>query len=142
MDRPVGLTVFGILNIIFSSFAIIGQIISVFTYSLFGSLMPQYYTLAFLIYSGVVSTLISVSLLIAGIGTLRNRKYSRKLTIWTEIISIVIGAINLAYLIFALGQWNLILSGVIGFIFGLIYPILIFWYFNTPKVKEFYKNLK
>jgi hypothetical protein len=142
MNRPTGLTVFGILNIVFGSFSVLGVIISIFTLSFIGNVLPQTYSFNYIIISGAISGLLSVLLLAAGIGTLTNKKWSRKLTINVEVLNIAFSLVITVYTLVSLTGLNTIASSIVGFIIGLIYPILIFWYFNTPKVKEFYKSLR
>lgn len=134
-QRPTGVTVFGILEIIFSGFTIFSTLISLLT----AVAMPQVFSMYgagyiwYIYVSLVVSFLVGVGGLCAGIGILMLKEWARKLLLGIGIFAVVTGLVNVILSFTYAGVFGMF--SLFGFILGLVYYGLIFWYFLKPDVK-------
>jgi len=159
MQRPTSVTVFGILNIVFAVFGVIGMFVSVFLF------LPQANTnnpvvqiiqsspayATWLKLSLVLGAVVCVALLAAGIGLLKVRPWARTLSILYGIYAIVMGIVGMVVNYFFLVQPMLeqarqktgpeaagaiggTIGGSIGGCFGLIYPILLLIFMTRANV--------
>jgi len=143
MKKPIGVTVFGILVIIFAALGILGTLFSFLAFGLMANLpmfqqMPMQYNMAYMLFSLISSLIMGVLGLIAGIGILKLKNWARVLLIVFAIVMIVLGLVSLIYS----GMMNIgigIIFVIMGFIFSIVYYGLILWYFNKKKVKIVFK---
>jgi hypothetical protein len=159
MQKPASVTVFGILNIVFAVFGIIGMFASVFL------LFPQANAnnpviqiihdspayAAWLKLSIALGAVVCVVLLAAGIGLLRLRPWARMASIIYAIYAILMGLVGMVVNYYFLVQPMLAqaqqkqgaeaagaiggaIGGCIGGCFGLIYPILLLIFMTRANV--------
>jgi len=150
MRRPTSVNVFGILNIVFACYGVIGIIASIaLFYSAAGSNNPVVKIMqesptysAFLKLSIPLGILSSLTLLASGIGLLLLKGWARYLSIGYAIYAIIFGLVgavmNFVYLMRpmleqashqqgpeAAGAIGGAIGGTVGGCFALIYPILL-----------------
>jgi hypothetical protein len=146
MKRPTAVTVFGILNIIFAAFGILGSLSSVMLFTVAAANTPNSANnpIVQLVHeiSIVLGMLGSVALLAAGIGLLQLKPWARKFSIGYAIyamIMIVVGSVlNYFWLVLPMLQKAHLEQGpqaaaavggaigaTVGGCFGIIYPILL-----------------
>ena len=139
MDKPSGVTVFGVLETIFSGLAILGTLFSLILVPIIAAVTPGLPSTAYLIISGLIGLALAVVGLVEGIGLLASKKWARKLAIVLACITILVAIINLVVNIaLALG----IAAAIAGFVIGVAYRILILWYFHRPNVVKYFAGLK
>jgi hypothetical protein len=161
MQRPVSVTVFGVLNIVFGALGVIGVIaVIVITYILplptannpvleITRNSPGYALwMDVALPLGLLATGVSVA---AGIGLLKLKNWGRTLSIGYAIYSIVAGVIgSMVNYIFvmqplmeqashksgpeAAGLIGAAIGGTFGTCFGMIYPVLLLIFMLRPKV--------
>jgi len=159
MQRPISVNVFGILNIVFACFGILGTVASLSL--LFGAaasnnpvakvIQENATYMAYLKVMIPVGILASITLLVAGIGLLILKNWARYLSIGFGIYGVLsglIGAImNFMYVMQPLleqashqqgpeaaGAIGGAIGGTVGGCFGVIYPILLLIFMTRPKV--------
>ena len=159
MQRPVSVTVFGILNIVFAGLGVFAMIGTIALFSLPGTSnnpvvrimreSPAY--AAWLKLTIPLGLLTCVALLVAGFGLLRLKSWARKLSIGYAIYAIAFGilgiVVNFIFLFGPLleeahrrhgpeaaGAIGGAVGGTIGGCFGLIYPILLLIFMTRPNV--------
>ena len=93
-------------------------------------------SLAHYIFSLIYSLTISILGLVAGIGILVLKPWARKLLLSLALIVIPVGTANLIFTSVKYTDLSLIMGTTLGFIFGLVYYILVLWYFNKANVKK------
>ena len=122
-DRPVGVTVLGILHAIGGAFAIVGVLMGV-TFLTAGAFEDAMMVGAggFLIV--LAGSIAAINFGIAG-ALFTGRSWGRTIVIILAIISLIIG-------IFA------IVSGEFGSIFSIILNGIILWYLRRPHVKDYF----
>jgi hypothetical protein len=162
MQRPVSVTVFGILNIVFAAWAICGTVFTGVILFAGGPGAQQNPMLKIMEDDPFLSVWTRVSiplavaaggaLLAAGIGLLLLKEWGRKLSIGYAIYAIVMGLFGLAInLIFvfprlmnvagaargpdALGARIGAMAGLIGGIVGFVYPALLWYFMTRPHVR-------
>ena len=129
--RSKGVTVWGILLIIFPFFALLaGATYSWLTADKPLILLPAFVLHLFIKYPHYL--IIWIVSIVCGIGVLKLKEWTRKLIIyWTSFcISIAIVA-----LIFGMGK----LLFQAKYLLALIYHCLLFWFFIHPKIKQQFK---
>lgn len=163
MQRPVSVTVFGILNIVFGILGVLGIFATVALLALMssgagGNANPM---IKFMRESPAYSAWIKLTiplgvavsgvLLASGIGLLKMKGWARKLSIGYAIYALIFGLAN-----FVVSYWFLLrpmmeeaarkqgpeaagaiggaIGGSVGGCFGLIYPILLLIFMTRPKV--------
>jgi hypothetical protein len=159
MQRPTSVTVFGILNIVFAAFGLLGLIFSIILFFLPADTnnpvikliheSPAYAAwLKICIPLGLLSC---AALLAAGIGLLYLKPWARVLSMAYAIYAIVFGivgmVINYIFMVQpmieqacqqqgpeAAGAMGAAIGGSIGGCFGLIYPVLLFIFMLRPTV--------
>lgn len=159
MQRPTSVTVFGVLNIVFAAFGIVGIIGTVVMFSTMDSsrnpivkMMQQ--SPAYAVWMklslplGLAATIV---LLTAGIGLLLMKPWARKLTIGYAIYAIAFGILGTVVNFFFLIRPMLeeasrkhgpeaaaaiggAIGGTVGGCFGMIYPILLLIFMTRPKL--------
>jgi hypothetical protein len=159
MQRPTSVSVFGILNIIFACFGVIGILGSIAMFYLPNNsnnpvlkIMQDNPTYAaFMKISIPLGILSSVMLLTAGIGLLNLKNWARLLSIGYAIYAILFGVLgavlNFLFIIRPLlekasqqqgpeaaGAIGGAIGGGIGGCFSLIYPILLLIFMTRPKL--------
>jgi hypothetical protein len=160
MQRPTSVTVFGILNIVFGVFGLLGTAVNVLMMFINADAatvqanpilqlqQQQPFFAAMMKINVVLGFVASIVLIIAGIGLLYMRSWARKVSIGYAIYSIVS-----VILFMALIGWFLMplfrgfetkteaekagivgapIGGMAGGCIGLIYPVLL-WYFMTRR---------
>lgn len=160
MQRPISVTVFGILNIVFAAFGFFGALASVMLFAAPGEASnnpivqiinenPGY--AAYLKVSTVLGVLVSLLLLAAGIGLLKLMPWGRLVSIGYAIYAIIMVLVNsgVSYVFLvkplmdkaaaahgpeAAGATAGAIGGVFGGCFGLIYPILLLIFMFRPGV--------
>ena len=159
MQRPVSVTVFGILNIVFAVLAVLAMIGTIAMFSMPAASnnpvvrimreSPAY--AAWLKLTIPLGLLACIVLLAAGVGLLRLKSWARKVSIGYAIYAIAFGllgiVVNFIFLLRpmleeagrrqgpeAAGAIGGAVGGTIGGCFGLIYPILLLIFMTRPKV--------
>ena len=159
MQRPVSVTVFGILNIVFAVLGVFGMIGTLVLFSMSEASnnlvvrimreSPGY--AAWLKLTIPFGLLACIVLLAAGIGLLRLKSWARKVSIGYAIYAIAFGLLGMVMnFIFLLrpmleeaqrrqgpeaaGAIGGAVGGTIGGCFGLIYPIVLLIFMTRPKV--------
>jgi hypothetical protein len=159
MQRPMTLTVFGILNIAFGALGVLCT-----PFSLFGLLIrpdarnplaqviqDNLFYRYWMIGSVVMGVIASAVLLTAGIGLLRMQNWGRLVSLGYAVYAIVAGlagiVVTLVVLLPALkpqgnsdpaamaGMIGGVAGGLIGGCVALVYPILLLIFLNRPKVR-------
>ena len=159
MQRPTSVTVFGILNIVFAAFGIIGTFASLAFFSANADMNNPVVKIihenssyaAWLKICIPLGLIVSVALLAAGIGLLKLKPWARILSIAYTVYAIVFGIIGMVVNYFFLVQPMLAqaqsqqgpqaaaaiggaIGGSIGGCFGMIYPILLLIFMTRPNV--------
>ena len=143
--RPVSVTVFGILNIVFGSLALLGTPFSLLTLSRRSGVMnPTPLARAWLIVGQGIGLLGAVVLLSTGIGLLRMRSWARKWAVgygcfaiaW-GIVAIGVNAALMAGNAFGYSPQAMpgAIGGMVGGLVGLAYPILTVIFLRKPHVR-------
>ncbi|HEY0455073.1 MAG TPA: hypothetical protein VGE41_01765 [Verrucomicrobiae bacterium] len=160
MKRPTSATVFGVLNIIFAGFGLIGLLGTLFLFTAAAPNInnpvvklihenPTY--AAFMKISIPLGIISSAVLLASGIGLLRLKNWARKLSIGYAIYALVFGligvAVNFLFLFRPLIEQASqhpgpetstaiggAVAGTFGGCIGLIYPILLIIFMTRPKL--------
>jgi len=161
MQRPASVTVFGILNIVFSVFGIIGMLFSLL---LFLPQAPENNPVvkllhdspayaAWLKFSLVPGAVMCVVLLAAGIGLLKLKPWARKASIGYAIYAMIMVVVSTVVNYFlmmrplleqaqqksgpeAAGAIGGAIGGTIGGCFGLVYPVLLLIFMMRANVKS------
>ena len=159
MQRPTSVTVFGILNIAFACFGVLGILASIALFNLPASsgnpvvkIMQDNPTYAaFMKISILLGIFSSLAMLAAGIGLLMLKGWGRYLSIGYAIYAILFGIVgvvmNFLFLVRPLlerasqqqgpeaaGAIGGAIGGSFGGCFGLIYPILLLIFMLRPRV--------
>lgn len=168
MQRPVSVTVFGILNIVFAAWAICGSVFSSVILAAQAGAGQQNPVLKVMEDDPFLSTWMKVSmplalaggvaLLAAGIGLLLLKEWARKLSIGYAVYAIVMALVGVAInLIFvmprltqqlggakgpeAVGAQIGMVAGIAGGIVGLIYPALLLYFMTRPHVRAAFRGV-
>jgi len=159
MQRPTAVTVFGILNIVFSIVGFFGEIFSVFlilfwpntSNPVLRTMHEQPYLRAWMVLALPVAMALSALKLAGGIGLLRMKAWGRKASIFYGIGAIVLvclgAVVNLVFLVGplmaevskqhgpeAVGAFGGAIGGTCGSFCGLVYPILLLIFMTRPKI--------
>lgn len=147
MSKPVAVKVFGILNIVFGTLGLVTSPLNLINVNRSLDLLGAegfYRSWAYL--SIAITPILSLVLLILGIGLLRYREWGRRGTVIYAWVVIVLGILSLLITVGSLatqlgGEPNPviiggIIGGVIGGIIGLIYPILSLVFLTRPSAKD------
>jgi hypothetical protein len=159
MQRPVSVTVFGILNIGFAAFGVFGIFATLALFSMEGGtanpvirIMRENAAYAgWLKITIPLGVLACLALLACGIGLLMMKSWARKLAIVYSIYAIVFGLIgvvvNFMFLFRPLmqeaaqrqgpeaaGAIGGAIGGTLGGCIGMIYPILLLIFMTRPKI--------
>jgi hypothetical protein len=160
MERPTSVTVFGVLNIIFAAYAVLGIGVSMVMFFMPHSdsdnpVMqliqdnPGY--AAWLKFSIVLGIPVAGALITAGIGLLKMKPWARILSIIYgiyAIIMVIVGGVVNYFCLFqpmmekahnaqgpeAIGAIFGAICGTFGSCAGLIYPVLLLIFMTRPKV--------
>lgn len=166
---PTGVTIFGILQLIFSGYTIMLQLFRViFTSAIFG----LFYTIvpadefkkaiaesqltttqfgqvaAFTITVNVLFLIIGIVGLIAAIGVLMREQWSRKWligTAWSSLaLNLVVILVNVVFIAKTKDLQTILITAAFGlfFIFKAVYYGLLIWYFSKKEVKEYFAKVK
>lgn len=159
-SRPISITVFGVLNLVFGGMGICGGIVGVSAMVLaqtsqLGQNPVQDVMNQNLVWEGFnrinmgLGFLMAVVLLVAGIGLLKEKKLGRNLSnvygiygIMTSLISLSLFVVVLRPALMPIVQNNLPVgaitfwSGIGGGLLGLVYPILLLVFVNRDKFKQ------
>jgi len=159
MQRPTSASVFGILNIVFAIFGVLGIFASLAVLRIVDDahnpmvrLLRENHTYAawfkIMIPLGLISSMV---LLASGIGLLMMKNWGRLTTIGYAIYAIVFGLINafvnFVYLVMPIfahteqgppaemaGQIGAAIGTVIGGVIGMAYPVLLLIFMTRPKL--------
>jgi hypothetical protein len=159
MTRPTSVTVFGILNIVFAGFGLIGTLATLAMFKMAaGTNNPALQIMqdnpafaAWIKLSIPLGLISSVALLAGGIGLLMMKSWARKLSIiyafFAMVLSIVGTVLNYLWMIRpmmeqaaqkqgpeAAGAIGGAIGGLAGGCFSLIYPVLLLIFMTRPKV--------
>jgi hypothetical protein len=129
--RPMTATVFGVFNIIFGVFGVIGlqNINNAFVF------LGMFYGII-----SILSSLVSVVLLVAGIFLIIDRGMALKLNMYYIYSSLALTLIGAFYLIMKFGLEGM-MGGIVPILIGLIYPLLLlFVLLKNNDVKSFYSG--
>lgn len=158
MQRPTSVTVFGVLNIVFAGFGIIGVIAAIVMFATMDESSNPIVRImrespgfaAWMKLSLPLNLAATAALLTSGIGLLGMRSWARKLTLGYAIYAIVFGVIGTAVNAMcvmgpmleeashlegpeAAGAMGGAIGGTVGGCIGLIYPILLLVFLTRPK---------
>ena len=146
MSKPVAVKVFGILNIVFGS---LGLVTSPLNFVNIGQSVEMFEAEGFFrmwLYISIgIAPLLSLILLVLGIGLLRYNEWGRRGTViyswFTIILGIVSSLITVGSLASKLGEANpviigAVIGGIIGTFVGLIYPIVSLVFLTRPAARE------
>ena len=164
MQRPISVTVFGILNIVFAALGVLGLVITLAMFSASASSNnPVFKAMqespAFMFWMKLtipLGLITSGALLAAGIGLLLLKPWARILSVVYAIYSIVFGLIGVVVNFFVLvrpmmqaaaekqgpesaGLVGGAIGGSVGGCFGMIYPILLLIFMLRPNVKNAFR---
>ena len=145
IEKPTSVMVFGVLNCVFGGLGLLCM-----PFSMFGILMaertieiaPGYK--GFLLVSSVIGIGFAAWLLTLGIGLLKLKGWARRGCIvyaWIGIIWSIAGvilnvlAMSRGWMTAPQGQFGL-LGGMCGGLIGMIYPVLLLVFMQTPRVKQ------
>jgi hypothetical protein len=147
---PVVVKVFGLLHIIFGSFGLVAAPFGFLNRStsagLFSQLGVSPIYLTWFEISLVLGPILSLILIVLGIGLLRRQSWARSGSILYSVISIILTILSTAITLvgfagvggetpdFAAVIWIRI-GAIIGGVIGLIYPILTIIFMTKPNVK-------
>ncbi len=143
--RPVSVTVFGILNIVFGSLVLLCAPFSLLTMSAMPGLMsPTPVARAWLIVGQVIGLLGAAVLLSTDIGLLKLRSWARRWAVgyawfaiaW-DILAVGVNAVLMAGNAFGYSSEAIpgAIGGMIGGLVGLAYPILTVIFLRKPRVR-------
>ncbi|MBI2668730.1 hypothetical protein HYX14_02725 [Candidatus Woesearchaeota archaeon] len=139
VQRPTGVTVFAVLEIIFTVMSFlfwifvalvsaIVQLVPEAKQMMGAALAEAEVSIAYLAVTAVVSVMVSVAGFIAAMGALKLRVWGRKMMMVVAGFSILYGIVNQV-------AFNQIETGFFFLLPGLVYNGLILWYFNRKDVK-------
>ena len=140
--RPMAVTIFGILNLVFGAFGLMGFVFSMAAAANIANAngMGIYYLV-----SVVYSLVTSILLIVAGIGLLRWKPWGRRTSIiygWTSIAGTVLMAILQYFTIWnnegfqGAGSWALLIGVGVGIVFQCIYPGILLAFMYGPTVSS------
>ncbi|NJO52413.1 MAG: hypothetical protein HC840_26825 [Leptolyngbyaceae cyanobacterium RM2_2_4] len=145
---PSSVKVFGILNIVFGSFGLVTSPLGLLNLNqsiqVFENFGASPLTISWIRFSAWLSPLLSLALLILGIGLLMKKPWGRSGSIIYSYISIALGVLSMILVVGAFSSGlesgdpaaiGGIIGGVIGSLVGLIYPILTIVFLSKPNVK-------
>lgn len=147
IEKPISITVFGILNIVFGGFGLLFSSLAIFGLVTAGdtSKMTSTYRM-FLLCMNVVGFGFSIWLLTLGIGLLAMKGWARRGSVlygWLGILlSVTETAVNFLALVLnwitvpAEGRAEYIVGICISLVGGLIYPVLLLIFMQTAGVKQ------
>jgi len=139
MDRPGGVTFFGVIYIIFGALSILASLFFGVVFFLlqyiYPKVVPYTYPMSFSIFMWiliVIGLAFGILEIIMGINLLKLKGWARKMMIVIAIISIVLSSLLfIASVIMTKGFILYFLSLIVQ----LIVPILALWYLNKYEVK-------
>jgi len=150
-ERPAAVTVFGILNIVFGALGLLSMPCAVFVMLVMPVkiMNPSRAAKAWLVFSHLVGFVVTILLVVVGIGLLKLKAWARKWAIgygWFAIVWGVIGII-INIILMTSGAYGYshdaaqtaiggTIGGTVGGLFGLIYPILLIVFMHKPNVKN------
>lgn len=147
IEKPISVTVFGVLNIVFGGFGLLFSSLATFGLVTAGdtSKMASTYKI-FLLFMNVVGFGFSVWLLTLGIGLLMFREWARSGSVIYGWLGIILSVTETAVNFFAfVMNWVAVSEGeraeyivglCIGLVGGLIYPVLLLIFMQTAGVKQ------
>ncbi len=145
IKRSRGVTVFGVIAIIFGSLGTLGSCFGWIIFIERGPLLMQaleQYGLSldqmttFLIHI-IVGTIVSILFLVSGIGILKLREWARRLIPWTAVAFIAARVIQTATGLFGANKY----IALFKIISALIFWGLIIWFFNRTSIKAQFQKL-
>lgn len=158
-QRPISVTIFGILNIFFGLLAIVTVLFSS-VFSSMGSANPMMRQLnensayaTWMTISRPLNGLGAVAMIAGGIGLLFLQNWARILSIIYGVFSIVmviVGGVVMLNVFMSLMAHasgpatmpmmvGMMFGSVIGIFFGMAYPVLLIFFMNRPKVVAAFK---
>ena len=153
-EKPTSITVFGVLNCVFGGLGIICtpfSILVLFIGNLFPmvenppEIVPGYKI--YLVVAAILGIGIAAWLLSLGIGLLKVKSWARRGCIiygwfaifWGIIASIInVIAYSQGWITAPQGQLSGVVGGFCGGFAGLIYPVLLLIFMQTPRVKQYF----
>ncbi len=152
VQRPTSVTVFGILNIVFASFNLLCSplgMIMIFLSDKFDMGMGQQIqpptgpVAVWMVVSFILGYVVSILLLIDGIGLLKLKRWARRGAVaygWFAILWTMVGIIVTSALVMS-GAYrtqneavSAMIGAILGGIIGLIYPVLLLVFMKRPHV--------
>jgi hypothetical protein len=164
MQRPVIVTIFGILNIVFGVLGLMGMVATLVMFTFMDASAnpalkvmndnPNY--LAWLKLNIPLGLLSCIAVIVAGIGLLKLKEWARKLSLAYAVYALVIGIIGvgLNYLWVtrpmledashqhgpaAIGAIFGAIGGGVGGLLGLVYPVFLFVMLTRPNVVAIFR---
>lgn len=145
---PGSVKIFGILNVVFGSFGLVTTPFSLTkldeSIQVFEQLGASSLAIQWIKISSWLSPLLSLTLLVLGIGLLMKKPWGRTGSVAYAFFSIALGILSMILILRAFSGGASsgdptaiggIIGGAIGGLVGLIYPILTIVFLNKPDVK-------
>jgi hypothetical protein len=131
--RPAIATVFGVLNIIFGEYGVIG---------LFNIKNTFYFSGTFFGIISIVSGLVLLLLFVAGIFLIMNKSRALSLNRYYAYASLTITLVGVVYLFYKFGFTGM-MGNIVAIVIGVIYPpVILFVLLRNREVQAFYSGLE
>ena len=154
IKKPVSITVFGVLNIIYGGLFILLTPISIFGYIAEGWKGDiSYREMTWSLFNIIIGFGVTIWLVILGIGLLKLKKWARRGCVvygWVDIVYILLAAI--ADIIFISLGWIKMFSNegmlanisteFLNIVISLIYPVLLLIFMKTRKVRQAFAGIE
>ncbi len=132
LKRPTIATVFGVLNIIFGEYGVIG---------LFNIKNTFYFSGVFFGIISIVSGLVLILLFIAGIFLILNKGMALALNRYYAYASLAITGVGIAYLFYQFGFTGM-MGNIVAIVIGVVYPpLILFVLLRNRDVRSFYLKI-
>ncbi|NQV92033.1 hypothetical protein HQ489_06175 [Candidatus Woesearchaeota archaeon] len=144
MERPTGVTVFAVLEILAGLFSLVGGLfvfLGVAALSFLGDAFGATTSISGDVWL-VTSTMLGITLgllsLIGGIGLFIMKKWSRFLIMTVAVFTLIVGLISLIMSFIESGLGGIL--SIFGFVITLVYNGLLLWYFRKEDIHHHFDN--
>ncbi|MBT3835666.1 hypothetical protein HOD05_03615 [Candidatus Woesearchaeota archaeon] len=138
MERPKGVTIFAILEILLGLAGMVGGVLSLFFASVLAGFGSEVSNEIFTVTFGLLGLTLSILSFIAGIGLLRMKKWSRFLVMTIAAFAILINLTNFVVSLALFGLFAIL--GIVTLVISLIYNIVLLVYFKKEDVHHHFDN--